>query len=317
MPARRLEWAVAGGFAGWALARATAADRLLSTEAQVVALLSFTPQASAAAWAAALLMRDRRASALSAAAASVLTAVVVPRGVSRRQPPAAGPVLRVITANLLVGRADPEPVVAMVWAARADVLFVQELSAEKARDLRRAGLDDLLPHAVSDAGEPEPRGNAIYSRYPLTPCPPVPSAPWAQPVATLALPEGVARLACVHLPAPKPLRSMSGATAWRRELRKLRAMPAPEGQCTILAGDFNSTLDHAEFRELLCRGYADAASQAGNGLVPTWASRAGRRLGLLTIDHVLVSRRCAVLGTAVHSLPGTDHRAVIAVIRLP
>jgi len=33
---------------------------------------------------------------------------------------------------------------------------------------------------------------------------------------------------------------------------------------------FNATLDHAQFRRLLRRSYADAAIQAGNGLSPTW-----------------------------------------------
>lgn len=317
MPARRLEWAVAGGFAAWAVARATAADRLPPTEAQAVALLAFTPQAAMGAWASALLCRDDRASALSAAAAGVLTAAVVPRGLGRRQPLTAGPVLRVMTANLLVGRADPEPLVGLVRAARPDVLFVQELTGEKARGLRFAGLDDLLPHALSDADAAEPRGNAIYSRYPLDACRPAAAAPSAQPVATLALGDRVAVLGCVHLHTPKPVRSRASVAVWRRELRGLPAIPAPRGAYTILAGDFNATCDHAEFRRLLGRGYADAASEVGCGLVPTWAGRAGRRLGLLTIDHVLADRRCAVLGTAVRLLPGSDHRAVIAAIRLP
>jgi endonuclease/exonuclease/phosphatase family metal-dependent hydrolase len=38
---------------------------------------------------------------------------------------------------------------------------------------------------------------------------------------------------------------------------------------------------------------------------------------VITIDHVLVDRRCAVLASSVHAVPGTDHRAVYAVIRLP
>src|SRR5580692_3472613 len=83
------------------------------------------------------------------------------------------------------------------------------------------------------------------------------------------------------------------------------------------AGDFNATLDHAQFRRLLSRGYLDAASQAGNGLSFTWGPRPGRRPTLLTIDHVLVDRRCAVLTTSAHWLPGSDHRALYAELRLP
>ncbi|MGB6613052.1 MAG: hypothetical protein WBE95_03130, partial [Trebonia sp.] len=46
-------WVVAGGFAAWAAARLTAADRVRRTEIPVVPLLSVTPQVAAAApWAA-------------------------------------------------------------------------------------------------------------------------------------------------------------------------------------------------------------------------------------------------------------------------
>ena len=85
----------------------------------------------------------------------------------------------------------------------------------------------------------------------------------------------------------------------------------------ILAGDFNATLDHAQFRRLLRRGYADAASQAGHGLSLTWGPQPDRRLTLLAIDHVLIDRRCAVVTTSAHWLAGSDHRALYAELRLP
>ena len=44
----------------------------------------------------------------------------------------------------------------------------------------------------------------------------------------------------------------------------------------ILAGDFNATADHAQFRQLLKLGYRDAATEAGRGLIPTWGPRIGR-----------------------------------------
>jgi endonuclease/exonuclease/phosphatase family metal-dependent hydrolase len=83
----------------------------------------------------------------------------------------------------------------------------------------------------------------------------------------------------------------------------------------VVAGDFNATLDHAAFRDVLRLGYADAARQAGRALVPTWGLP-GRAV-LLALDHVLVDRGCAVLACSVHAIPGTDHRAVYASIQLP
>src|ERR1019366_6915779 len=48
-------------------------------------------------------------------------------------------------------------------------------------------------------------------------------------------------------------------------------------------------------RRLRRLGHGDAASQVGNGLVPTWGPEPRGRPALLTIDHILIDPRCAVL----------------------
>jgi endonuclease/exonuclease/phosphatase (EEP) superfamily protein YafD len=305
---------VAGALAGWAAARLAGADRLRFAEAWTVPLLSFTPQVTAGAWAGALLLRGAGPAAAAAMAGAALTAAVGPRAIPCRQPPAAGPVLRVLTANLLVGRAVAEAVAELVWRSQADMLFVQELTGEAAAGLQRAGLDDLLPHRVTQP-VPHRTRDSIYARYPLRGGPLAAAVPAARCTALLDLPSGQSvELACIHAAPPKPPWSPSATARWRSQLS---ALPAPGDSPRILAGDFNATLDHAQFRRLLRRGYLDAASQAGHGLSLTWGPRAGRRLTLLAIDHVLVDRRCAVLTTSAHWLTGSDHRALYAELRLP
>jgi endonuclease/exonuclease/phosphatase (EEP) superfamily protein YafD len=223
-------------------------------------------------------------------------------------------VLRVVTANLLVGRAVPQGVVELACRQHADVLFVQELTDDAAAGLQRAGLGDLLPYRVTQHVLHGTRAS-IYARYPLRGASPAAPPPAARCAARLDLPSGqFVQLACIHAATPK-LPWFPGATArWRSQLS---ALPAPGEGPRILAGDFNATLDHAQFRQLLRRGYVDAASQAGNGLSFTWGPQPGRRLTLLAIDHVLIDRRCAVLTTSVHRLTGSDHRALYAELRLP
>ena len=162
---------MAGALAGWAAARLAGADRLRFAEAWAVPLLSFTPQVTAGAWVSALLLRGAGPAAAAAVAGAALTAAVGPRAVPSRQPPAAGPVLRVLTANLLAGRAGAEAVAELVGRKHADVLFVQELTGDAAARLQRAGLGDLLPHRVT---QPVPHGarGSIYARYPLRGGPP-------------------------------------------------------------------------------------------------------------------------------------------------
>jgi len=327
---RRLSWAVAGGFAGYALARLTAADRLPLIGIPGATLLPFTPQAAAAAWACALLLGDERTSAVTTAAAVGLTAALVPRAIARSQPAASGPELRVLTANLLAGRADISEVIELVRSTNADVMFVQELTDHAAKDFSAAGLDQLLPYAITDLGTAEERGNGIYARHPLDPWPENMPTSSIQPVVTMKLGSTRVRLACVHLWAPKGPWSPWGVERWRADLEALSLLSVPADRAVlprgddppaytplIAAGDFNSTVDHADFRRLLGKGFIDAACQTGNGLTPTWGFIPGGRLALVTIDHVLADARCAVLGTSVHSLRGTDHRAVFARIRLP
>jgi endonuclease/exonuclease/phosphatase (EEP) superfamily protein YafD len=305
---------VAGALAGWAAARLAGADRLRFAEAWAVPLLAFTPQVTAGAWASALLLRRSGPVAATAFAGAALTAAVGPRAVPYRQPPAAGPVLRVLTANLLVGRAGAEVVAELVRRKQADVLFVQELTDEAAARLQQAGLGDLLPYRVTQQVTRGTRGS-IYARYPLCGGPPAAPPSAARCTARLDLPSGPSvQLACIHAAPPRPPWSPGATARWRSQLS---ALPVPgDGPC-ILAGDFNATLDHAQFRRLLRRGYVDAANQVGNGLSLTWGPRRARGPALLAIDHVLIDRSCAVLATSAHWLAGSDHRALYAELRLP
>ena len=306
---------MAGGLAGWAVARVAAADRARQTEKLAVPLVSFTPQVAAAApWAAlALSLTQRRGPAAAAGiAAAALGLVVRPRGIPRPQPGAGGPMLRVLTFNMFFGQADAEVIVARVRQVGADVLFLQELTEDAVTRLKQAGLEDLMPHAQSDLRDgSRSRGSGIYSRFPLSEGPFVAPVHMAQPTALLELPNGRAvELICVHPVTPSLGRA--GATRWRAELGVL---PPPGELPRVVAGDFNATLDHAVFRDLLRLGYADAAQQTGNALAPTWGPPG--RGAVLTLDHVLVDRGCAVLASSVHTVPGSDHRAVYAEIQLP
>jgi endonuclease/exonuclease/phosphatase (EEP) superfamily protein YafD len=309
-----LEWSVASALAGWAAARLAGADRLRPTESWVVPALSFTPQVTAGAWASALLLRRPGPAALAAAAGAVLTAAVGPRAVPQRQPSAAGPRLRILTANVLFGRVDAKAMVELAGRLRPDVLFMQELTDDAETRLERAGLRDLLPYRAAPPVRHRTR-SSIFARYPLHAGPAATGGTAVRCTARLDLPTGPpVELACIHAAPPKPAWSAEAAARWRGHLA---AVPAAGERLCILAGDFNATLDHTPFRQLLSRGYVDAASQAGNGLSFTWGPRPGRRPALLAIDHVLASPRCAVVTTSAHRLGGTDHSALYAELRLP
>jgi endonuclease/exonuclease/phosphatase (EEP) superfamily protein YafD len=315
MSSPRLEWAVAGCVAGWAVARLTAADRFRPLEQVAVPLLALTPHAAVAAGVAALLLRGKGLSATAALAGAALAAVVAPRSIPRRQPAADGPVLGVLTVNLLTGRAAGGQLVELVRSTGAEVLFLQELDEDAVSRLKQAGLSDLLPYEMADIVGYRYRGSGIYARYPLQQGLTIGPSCASQPTARLDLPWGRSvQLVCVHPHPPMPPWHALAVPRWRRELA---ALPPPGDVPVILAGDYNATLDHAQFRWLLRLGHVDAASQVGNGLIPTWGPEPHGRPPLLPFDHVLVDPRCAVIATSTHPLPGSDHRALYAEFRLP
>jgi hypothetical protein len=195
------------------------------------------------------------------------------------------------------------------------VLFLQVLTEDAVSRLKQAGLSDLLPHEMPDIIGYRYRGSGIYARYPLRPGLNIGPSFASQPTARLDLPWGRSvQLVCVHPHPPMPPWHTPAAPLWREELAVL---PPPGDLPVILAGDYNATFDHAQFRRLLRLGHVDAASQVGNGLVPTWGPEPHGRPAMLPFDHVLVDPRCAVLATSTHQLAGSDHRALYAELRLP
>ncbi|AVT34787.1 endonuclease [Plantactinospora sp. BC1] len=295
-----------------------AAVRLSGLErGPLVQLIAFTPYL--AAWAPvplglALALRRRWAAGVAAVAALVLVALVAPRALPDRQPAAGGPPLRVLTANLLAGAADPETLVALVRSERVDVLAAQEFTPAAEAALDRLGLAGLLPHRQVNP-EIGTTGSALYSRHPLRETGIRRNGGgFSQAYATVQPPGGPAVLVeSAHPMAPATLARLPD---WRADLR---AQPpaTPDGPLRILAGDFNATLDHAPLRDLLDTGYVDAADSVGAGLTGTWGPYDGDPIPPVTIDHVLVDRRIAVGRVAVFRLPGSDHRPVLAELTLP
>jgi endonuclease/exonuclease/phosphatase family metal-dependent hydrolase len=152
----------------------------------------------------------------------------------------------------------------------------------------------------------------LYARYPLRARPkPNPFIGPAMPRAEMKVP-GAGRVEVVSVHLARPLNPL-GVAQWSRGFTTLPPAEA-DGVVRILAGDFNATLDHAPLRNLLHAGYVDAANATGTGLTPTFRRRLWPPI---TLDHVLVNARCAVLRVAVYDLPRSDHRAVFAELRLP
>jgi endonuclease/exonuclease/phosphatase (EEP) superfamily protein YafD len=303
---------LAAPWAGWAAVRATGAERGFPL-VPAVAFTRYAAGTSVLPLAAAVCARSRSATWLAAGTAAVLGGSVLAGG--RRTPgaPTAGRPLRLVSLNLLYGRADPAAVVAL--AAGADVLALSEVTPEAVTALLDAGVADHLPHAhvvPAAEGRPPGGGGALWTRLEVRSRSVVPGR-FGQPVARLVVPGGPdVEVTAVH--THPPTRSPEQVARWTADLALL---PDPaESVLRVLAGALNATPDHAAFRRLLRRGWTDAARVTGRALRPTWAP-VRSPVPRLTLDHVLVDPRIGVSSLEVVHVPGSDHRALVAELRLP
>lgn len=250
----------------------------------------------------------RRGSAwLSGVAGLALGAAVLRRaqGAPGRATPESR-VLRIVSANVYEGRGSVAALAALIAAETPDVLLLQEADEQYRERLADAGAKVDLPHAV------EAPATALWSRWPLE-----------LPVAAALEHRAESVAASVQLPGARSVPILSlhpwppllpqDYAPWRRLLAGLPG-PGPGSPLDggIIAGDLNATLDQRELRDVLRRGWTDAAASVGRGLPPTF--RSGLWWG--TIDHALLPPGAVVLDYRTRAIPGSDHRALIVTVAL-
>lgn len=213
----------------------------------------------------------------------------------------------VMTANLRLGRADAEAVVNHVRARHVEILALQELTPEAVEWLRAAGLDSVLPHSLVDAGAGS-SGTGLWASRPLTRAPAWPTS--KNSTAGVTIIGGRAVTLMVLHPSPP---GVGKRFTWHRDFAMLRdaADRDPDAARTVVLGDLNASVHHAQLRALMAERWRDAAEVSGAGIVRTW-SPSPSLPALVDLDHVLVPPGVGVRDVAVLPVKGSDHRAVLA-----
>lgn len=237
-----------------------------------------------------------------------------PMYVGESRPAAATVPVRVMTANLRLGRADPAALLRAAADAHTDVLALQEVTPAGLAALDAAGIAAAFP---SRAGEPKPHasGTMLFARSDLGDVRwlGMTNGAWS---ATVDVGGRTVRIAAVHPATPLDDR------LWRSDLALLGAAARVE-RYDVIVGDFNATHDHAPLRRVMDLGYRDAAELANTGWAPTWPRFGSLRLvgirmpPFAQIDHVLVRRGGGASGVRRIVLGGSDHDALVAEVWLP
>ena len=220
-----------------------------------------------------------------------------------------GPAFTVATVNLQYSNPQHDRLLGWLAGHPADVIVVQELTGAWAQAL--AG-SDAHPHRFLLTRE-DPYGIGVLSRWPL-------ESAGAIDLAGDGLPsvEGIVEIEGrrvrllglhTHWPVlPEVARMRDTALGGAAGIARASDLPI------ILLGDLNLTPDSPQFTRLLDESaLRDVVS--GRRWRPTW--QAGFWPLALRIDHVLVSPQLCVEAVEVGPSIGSDHRPVIARLRLP
>ncbi len=247
------------------------------------------------------------AAGLLVAVQVVLVWPMLPRPGAAADP--ASPALRLRSSNVYFDNPDPAGAAATLLDGDVDVISLVEVTPEVTGALDRAGIDDRYPHHV-DLAAFGTVGTAVYARYPLEvvgePSPAVLAvrvSPPDRPATTLFV---------VHAFPP----AAADPGSWERTLDELDAtMAATEGPWVAI-GDYNATLDHRAYRDLLSDGRTDAHVATGRGAARSWPAN-GRLPAMLLIDRAVVSPGLRAVATAERDLPGSDHRMLDVIVAEP
>jgi len=273
----------------------------------------FRPQYAVAALLVTLVLAGQRRGVAAGIAALLVAwnALPVVQRASADAPPVScdGPAFTVATVNLQYSNLQRDRFLAWLAGHPADLIVVQELTSAWAQAL--AG-SDAHSHRFLLTRE-DPYGIGVLSRWPLESAGAIDLAGDGLPsVAGIVDVEGRRiRLLGLHTHwpvLPEVARMRDAALGGAAGIARDSDLPV------ILLGDLNLTPDSPEFTRLLDEsGLRDVGS--GRRWRPTW--QAGFWPLALRIDHVLVSPQLCVEAVEVGPMIGSDHRPVIARLRLP
>lgn len=211
--------------------------------------------------------------------------------------------LRIATVNIYVGNEDPLALIDEILTTDPDVILLQEVAEDVGVVVR--SYPPLASYDERIGAEDGQGGRLVLSRLPLGNEGVEPLPPSTIVVAEVDVDGMTVEIVNVHIAAPvEPELSRS----WARQLRDLSARVNQRRLPVIIAGDFNATVHHAEFRLMTEKGLTDAHGAVGSGLGFSWGPFG---FPVMRIDHVLSSDELEPIRIQQLDGIGSDHHALV------
>lgn len=254
-----------------------------------------------------LLWRKLRWTALSSALGCLLILPQYHQPVTTRDVPTGQGTLRIAHLNVYQMNQRHDEVLRSAIASGADVLSLQEVSDEWA-DALREGLAPTYPYSHVEARN-NCYGIALFSKLPFADVQTsgVEGAPFIE--AVVRSEHGPVRIVSVHATSPISYAHFQRRNALLKHLATTidaRAMP------TVLVGDLNTVHWDRAYRNFHIR----SGLQPVNGpALRTWPSIGP--IALIPLDHLMISPGIGATDVQRFTIPGSDHRGLVADIQLP
>ena len=235
-------------------------------------------------------------------------------------------VLRIAIANIYLSNPKPNELARRLADTHPDILLVFEYTKDNLplEPLTDSGLIPVLvaphpgTHGICVLASPRIETTAMVIPSPF------PSR-CAMPAATLRVRANEFRFSVLGIHAPPPVSvcqdangpTLAAVASWISGGRlRSDAGAARFDDPVVVAGDFNALPTFRHFRHFTSVGLSPSQNRSGLRRVGTW-SPAAWFPPAARIDYILTPSEFSPVDTWVIGLPGSDHRAVIADIRIP
>jgi endonuclease/exonuclease/phosphatase (EEP) superfamily protein YafD len=246
-------------------------------------------------------------SASSALLGTALLAIQIPVPEAPEPDASTGSMLRVLHMNVWQPNESYGSAIEEALSSEADVISIQEVDRHWARELT-SRLGPSYPYARI-----EPRSNcygiALFSRLPFERV----STKFLDgtPLIEAWFNVGGRSVRVISVHATSPI-SYEHFHQRNRQLDGLVPIVAATAIPTILVGDLNTVPWDGAFGRFCSRSGLQATQVKGSR---TWPSLGP--LALIPLDHVLLSGRASATSITSFHVPGSDHRGLLAEIKLP
>ena len=222
---------------------------------------------------------------------------------------------RVMTLNCLAGHASAADIVRVVREQHVEVLCLQEINDSMVSDLENAGIGELLPYHVISTGATSVSNGGRNGIWTLAPQDNVsrnllPIETSSMPAVNVQIGSRTVRVVSVHPNSP----TRGAQDLWNEGLSVIGSLSSYD-HAYLIMGDFNSTWDHARFRDLLGDAFVDASQQSGQGFHMTYPSNS-KIPSLIEIDHIVYAKSSGITVSSLEAveISGSDHRALLGTL---